>query len=406
MMVVSTKKHWLVLWMIAGIPLRASAGPGDVEITPSLQIGSGYHRNVYFLSGGIYPSSGAVFGTPYSSRHQRSVYRTDTPPEEVIGAPFWLIHPEMALVVEQPWVHLDMRGGYGLWAYINTRANDGLDMSSMNQYNNADLKADVQILPSQVLGFKVSELLDVQNMPADLQKNNITAQNVSSQTENVLEGGLVIRPSTAVDVNLLGTFAVDLYHLAETDFSAYPEVLEVPDNTLFNRRIDVGPMASAVWRLRPDTALMAEASVNWNHWQNNLIPALVGGPDAGVGEVLAKPDSRSWRTIVGLRRAFNDHIGAEVEVGYGQMYYDEASVRDYNSSLENGLSATSYDLALFGVKENADNYARDLTSIPESIILQAQTTWTPVQDQRLTLAYHKDFQDVIFRIIQPFILVH
>lgn len=381
-MFLSDRKQWLIGLLVATVPLGAVAGPGDhihladgeVEIVPSVRTGFEYHSNVYLRDGG-----------------------TTENPEDIIGAPFWLMRPAAELKMEGPWLNLSLIGGYGIRAYIDTKPDDEFKVSTLNRYNDFDTTVNAQFLPNRKLGFRISDRFDIQNTPTDLHGDETDAQNVNIvHTGNDLDGGLVIRPGSALDLNLLGTLSFDTYHLPEDYLKAYPDVLDTPDNATFNNRFNFGPIFSTMWRFLPKTSLVGGASVNWIRWHNNLIPAWGGGADAGIGDVIAKPDGSSWRTTLGVRGQLSPKIAAGIEAGYGQMYYNEESVLDYNSTLSTGQEASSYDLELRDVANNAENYARDLTSFREGLLLNAQASWTPVKGQTLTLAYRKDFQDVLF----------
>jgi len=216
-----------------------------------------------------------------------------------------------------------------------------------------------------------------------------------THTANSLDGGAVIRPGSALDINVMGNFSFDAYHLPSAYVDAYPEALITPENRYLNNRISGGPSLSGVWRFLPKTSLVGMVSLNWNDWRANLVPYWVSGADGYVGDVVAKPNGMAWRTSWGVKGQVSPRVAASAEVGFGEMFYDENSVLDYNSTLPSGYAASSYELELRG-GDGAENYGRDLTSFQEGLLLNGQVSYTPVRGHTVTLAYRKDFQDVLF----------
>jgi hypothetical protein len=170
--------------------------------------------------------------------------------------------------------------------------------------------------------------------------------------------------------------------------------LDVPANGAFNNRFNVGPTLSTTWRFLPKTSLIGMASVNWIRWKNNLLPSWSGGADGAtsLGDVVAKPDGLAWRTSWGIKGQISSRLVTSFEAGFGQIYYDEGSVVEYNSTLGAGEAASGSDLELLG----EENYARDLTSFGEGLTLNLQIGYTPIRSQSFSLGYRKDFQDVVF----------
>lgn len=365
------------VWL-AAIPLLAHAEPGDhirvgrAEIIPSVKSAVEYHSNVYLRDG------------------------SSDPGDVLVGAPYWVLRPGAEVKLDGPWLILSVAGTYGMRVYIDSAPKDSFEVSKLNRFNDLDFSIGAQFLPNRRVGFRVSDHFDVQNTPTDLHGDSVLAQNVNIiHTGNDLDGGAIIRPGSALDIGVLGVFSFDTYHLPKDYLEEYPEVLDTPDNATFNDRFNFGPMLNTTWRFLPKTSLLGMASVNWNQWRNNLIPAWSGGADGNLGEVLAKPDSVAWRLMTGVRGQLSPRIATGVEFGYGQMYYNEQSVLDYNATLAAGKAASSFDLDIFG-GEGAENYARDLTSFGEGLLLTATINYAPLKNQNVSIAYKKDFQDVLF----------
>jgi len=356
--------------------MPAFAEPGDhiragnAEIIPAVHTGFEYHSNVY-----QHDAEGA---------------------NKNIGAPFWLLHPSAEVKLEGPWIIFSLVSGYSMRVYIDPNTKDEYDVGDLNRFNDFDVTLNSQILPNRPVGVKVADRLTVQNTPTDLHGDVTDGEPVNvTHTANSLDGGAVIRPGSALDINVMGNFSFDAYHLPSAYVDAYPEALITPENRYLNNRISGGPSLSGVWRFLPKTSLVGMVSLNWNDWRANLVPYWVSGADGYVGDVVAKPNGMAWRTSWGVKGQVSPRVAASAEVGFGEMFYDENSVLDYNSTLPSGYAASSYELELRG-GDGAENYGRDLTSFQEGLLLNGQVSYTPVRGHTVTLAYRKDFQDVLF----------
>lgn len=353
----------------------AYAGPGDhirigdAEIIPSVRTAFDYHSNVYQGNGSASEEN------------------------DIVAAPFWSLRPAAEIKLEGPWVILSFAGGYGVRVYIDTLPSDNFKVGQLNRFNDFDFGLNAQFLPNRPLGFKFSDRFDIQNTPTTLHGDDVESKNVNVvHTGNDMDGGLVIRPGSALDIGVLGTFSFDTYRLPKDYQDAYPELLRAEALGSLNDRMNYGPMVNGTWRFLPKTSLVGAVSVNWIRWSENLIPEWAGGADGNVGEVIAKPDGLAWRTQWGVKGQVSSRLAASGEIGFGQIYYDEQSVLDYNSGLDAALVASDFDLELRG----EENYARDLTSFTEGFLINIAATYTPVRGQTITLAYRKDFQDVLF----------
>lgn len=368
----------VVLGVLAAIP-AAMAAPGDhirfgdVKLIPSLKTGVEYHSNVYL---------------------------TDNVAKDAVGAPFWLLRPSAEVGIEGAWINLSGIAGYTLRKYIDFRPNDEFDVQQLDRFNEVDLTLNTSILPGRTIEFRLSDRFDIQNTPTDLHGVSIEDKNVNLvHTGNDLDGGMVFRPGSALDISVMGTFSFDTYHLPDFFLEKYPEVLNLPENGTFNNRFNSGPILSGVWRFLPKTSLIGMVSVNWIRWKNNLIPywsasadPYANGGESGIGELVGKPDGLAWRTSWGIKGQITSRIVTSAEFGFGQMYYDEQSVLDYNATLPVGVDASGTDLELLG----EENFGRDLTSFGEGLTLNLQVGYTPVRSQTIGIGYRKDFQDVVF----------
>jgi hypothetical protein len=371
------------LLLLATSPAVAGPGDhirvGDAEIIPSVRTAFDFHSNVYQGNSAEAVDTNGD-GIPDGE-------------DNVVAAPFWSIRPAAEIKLEGPWIVLSFIGGYGVRVYIDTAPKDSFKVGQLNRYNDFDFALSSQILPNRLVGFKIADRFDVQNTPTTLHGDGVDSANINVvHIGNDLDGGLVLRPGSALDINVLGTLSFDTYKLPEEYQKAYPELLRSEALGSLNDRLNFGPILNGTWRFLPKTSLVGGASVNWIRWSENLIPEWAGGADGNVGDVIAKPDGLAWRTQWGVKGQVSARLAVAGEVGFGQIYYDEQSVLDFNAQLDSELAASDFDLELRG----EENYARDLTSFGEGLLLNVAATYTPVRGQTITLAYRKDFQDVLF----------
>ena len=347
--------------LLALVSSSAVAAPGDhirfgdVVITPSVEVGSTFHSNLYLADG------------------------SDRSPE--VAAPAIQVQPRLKLSLPKKDFQLDWEFGYHLKTFIDFKPGDPYNVTNLDRFNEVDSTLEIVALPRSFLGMKLGDTFSVTNYPAELGTSEYSANVVV--TSNDVKGGFVVRPGTALDVDLLGQLGIDNYNI--------PGALQ-EDSTefTFNNRASFGPMLNANWRFLPKTTLISDNSVVWYKWQDNLIPAI--GPEvenASYGNYIGKPDGVAWRSQWGVKGQFTQKVSAQAEIGFGQAYYDEATVLDQAGSLS-GNSA-ELDTSLDG-----ETFSRDLTSFSEGFLVDAQLAYTPIRNHSVTLGYRKDFQDAVF----------
>ena len=323
--------------------------------TPSVSIAANYHSNVYLADG----SSGA--------------------PE--VGAPALIVQPRLALALPKDDLQLDWEFGYHLKKFIEAAPDDPYQVQNLDRFNEMDSSFDLVALKRSFLGVRLADVFSISNYPAELATSDADANVIV--TSNDARGGVVLRPGSALDVELVGQFGLDNYNV--------PGVLQENSTTFnYNDRRSYGPMLNAKWRFLPKTTLISENSLIWADWQNNLIPAI--GPEtegADYGNYIGKPDALAWRTLWGVKGQFTSKIAAQIEVGFGQAYYDEQTVLEQAGSIS-GNSA-EIDLSLVG-----ENFDRDLTSFKDGFLANVQVAYAPAKSQTVTFGYRKDFQDAVF----------
>jgi hypothetical protein len=341
----------LVAW-----PQLAAAGPGDhirtgdAIITPSLATGLEYHTNAYLADG------------------------VD---QEIFPALAWTLNPRLRLDLEGDNLQMNMGAGWGMKKFIDFDPDDTIIQSNLDRFSDVDATVGIHALNKNLIGLRLDDAFEISSTPTELPTTTNNANLV--HTSNDLNGGIALRPGSALELAVLGNFGIDRYNVP-ADLSSDPNI---------NNRATYGPVLQGSWKFLPKTKLVGMASVVWHRWENNLVEAV--GPDVeGVdyGSYIGKPDSTVWRTSWGLRGQFTEKLAVGAEVGYGQMYYDEDTVLEDDS----GVAGSSTELNVTG----EETFARDLTSFTEGLTANVQVAYAPIKGHQVTLGYRKDFQDAFF----------
>jgi hypothetical protein len=337
--------------------VRAAPGDhvrlGNTVITPSVMTGLEYHSNVYLADGDVQPEYGGLS---------------------------WVLKPDLKLALQNEKVQVDFGLGWGLRKFVDFAPGDAVNLENADSFSNFSSSLGINALTKSLVGLRLDDKFEVLNTPGELPGATSNANVV--HISNDANGGIVIRPGSALEVDVLGNFGVDLFTL--------PEEL-ITNTATYNNRLSYGPVLSGSWKFLPKTSLVGSASVGWTSWQYNLVPT-VGSEveEVDYGECLGKPNAISWRTLWGVRGQFTQKLAASAQLGYGQMYYDEQSVIDDADAC--GSSGSSAEIDIIG-----DNtFARDLTSFTEGLLVNAQVAYSPLRNHKLTFGYRKDFQDALF----------
>lgn len=342
----------LAALLVAG---SAHAAPGDhvrlgqAVLTPEVSVDVGFDSNVY-LSDGV-----------------------ETAP---VAAPGLIVEPRLTLGLDKDAARLDLDVGYRLKKLLDLAPGDAAQVHKLDRFNEVDAGLDLRVFPKGAVGFTVTDVFAVKNQPTEV-ANGTTGANLVT-TSNDATAGFTLR-GDALEVDLLGAAGVDVYHVPEAATSAAPT---------YNNRASFGPTAALRWKVFPKSSVIGRGSVTLYRWRSNLVEAV--GPETegeDYGAYLGKPDSVAWRALFGLDGQLTTKIHAKLTAGFGQAYYDEATVTaDPNAAL-----ADSAELQAAG-----EGYARDLLLPTEGLLADAVLSWTPVKGQGVSVGYRKDFEDAVF----------
>ncbi len=349
----------LFVLLLASPVAQAGAGDhihsGQLVITPSVTFGTTYHSNIYLSDGSA-----------------------DSP---TVGAPAILVEPQVKLTLPKKDLQLDWELGYHLKKFLDLAPGDPYNVQNLDRFNEVDSTLGFVGFKRSAVGMMFGDVFSISNYPAELATSDSDANVIV--TSNDAQGGVVLRPGSALDIDVLGQVGIDNYNI--------PGVLQENATTFnYNNRASYGPILNANWRFLPKTTMVSDNSVLWNNWKDNLI-ASIGPQTAGAdyGNYIGKPDSIAWRTLWGIKGQFTQKIGAEIELGYGEAYYDEQTVLDQAGSIAS-------DSAELDLNTGQESFDKDLKGLKDGSLVNVQLAYAPAKTQTVTLGYKKDFQDAVF----------
>ncbi len=255
-----------------------------------------------------------------------------------VGANLQYQHPELYWAVA---------GGYDLRKFVS--AND----ARLDRYNDAQAEASVDAFRTSVIGVKAEETLLNRNTPVDSESRTRPYTTLLSSRS---KAAFVLRPGSALSIDLGGQFIVDDYTTASA-----PNIAE----SSYNTRYSWVPAANVVWHFLPRTALVADAEYILADWA--LPEVFVQGED-----LIGFASSRTTRVRGGLRGRVTNRMLVDVTAGYGNATYDEDST-----------------------DAGGDAVAADVTGA-QRFILRSSANYELGPDQALTLTYERDFRPAYF----------
>lgn len=354
-------KSWkhAVLVLAVVVPTTASADPGDhvavgnAMVVPGVDIGTEFRTNAY---------------------------RTQT---NEIAASALLVQPRISVENHTSDFIFNMTGMLTIRHYYFSAKSDNptYNRSNLNRYNDTDASALLHLMPSNLIGFKVSE---------NFQNDNLNTESVWSDRAYISHlisdtgAAVTIQPGSALYVDIGGHFEANQYR-GNPGASFTSQVR-------LNNRLSYGPELGAKWTFFPRTALAVDGSVDWFNWSENILNSVSASnrlvpEDQTIGDRLAVPDGREWRANAALIGRVNNRVVVNLSAGYGQINYDEQSVLDRAAELAGaeGIGEIALD----------EGWGQDLKGI-DGLLATAQLTVAPLPQHQLTLGYTKDFEDSWF----------
>jgi hypothetical protein len=309
----------------------AYAGPGDhiqvgpTTFTPRLTFGVDHDTNAFYSE-----------STPISGTSARIV-------------------PGLDISSNNENVEYSLSSEYRMHKYFQANT------TNLDRFNEFGVRGNLNIAKQSVVGLLITEDVGLRNTPSEAPSSSRPFQ---TQLRQTLDGGLLIRPTSAIQLRLGGMWTFDDFRVP------YPL-----DNgsTAFNRSNTFGPKGEVSWNFFPNTAVVVTGSYEMTRWTDNLVDL----PDQSdiSGDELAVPDSNQFRIWAGMRGRVTKKLVVQLMAGYGSGQFLEQSVD------ENGAPSA--------------NYATDVSGIAK-LLIDTQIRWSPAENNQVTLGYQRDFRDVYF----------
>ncbi|HJN72299.1 MAG TPA: hypothetical protein QGF58_00080 [Myxococcota bacterium] len=337
---------------------QAEAAPGDhvqvgrAELVPSIDIGTEYRTNLYFVEDQDLAISGAAL----------------------------LVNPEIRVGMQTNEINLDLGARYGIKKYYftNKDQNPVYQRSNLDRYNDISSNLNLGILPNAIVGVKLGEDFTVDNRATEAEwaEGSLITRLKSDTT-----GAIAVQPGSSFFVDLGGHFLYDSY-------GGNPGA-SFGNSSRLNRRTAYGPQATLNWHFFPRTALLVDFGMDWFRWEENALNAVGGQGVEDVGDRLGIPDGREWRATAGVQGRVSHSFVVNVIGGYGQIDYDEQSVLDAAAELAANGARGADEINV------SEGWATDLKGL-SGLLITTKATWKPVAGQSMSLGYQKDFEDSWF----------
>jgi hypothetical protein len=308
----------------------ALAGPGDhiqvggTTFTPRLTVGVDHDTNAF------YSESNPVGGT--SAR----------------------VVPSLDISSINTNVEYSLSSEYRMHKYFEAQA------TNLDRYNEFGIRGNLNIAKQSVVGLLITEDVGLRNTPAEAPSSY---RPFETQLRQELDAGLLVRPTSAIQLRLGGAWSFDDFHVA------YP--LE-GGSYAFNRSNTYGPKGEVQWNFFPNTALVVSGTYELTRWNDNLVDL---PEQSNIGGTLAVPDSNQFRIWGGMRGRITKKLVVQAMAGYGSGNFLEQSV--------DGTGAPT------------DSFATDVSGLGK-LLVDAQLRWSPADNDMITLGYQRDFRDVFF----------
>jgi len=324
----------LATCLVACLPALSQAAPGDhirageAVVTPSVELGIEHHTNAY---------------------------RAES---NVRGGTDVLLTPSVEIAAEGGDVEFSLEGAWELRKYFQSR------LTNLDRYTDFRLGADLRLLKGQAVGFGLNE-------DAGLKNREVTRPFASTayntQFRNRFGGSMVIQAGPVLRFDLGGFWGYDDYLVQDYGAQGLRP---------FNFRNSYGPTVDAEWSFLPRTAVVAGFEYGLYRWNEHWVPT--SNAQSELGSFIGLPDSRSWKTHLGLRGRMTERLVLLLQLGYGQAGYDEQTVIDDG-----------------GGGEDADAIATDLRGLA-GLLFTGQVTWAMAPEERVVLRFERDFNDSWF----------
>jgi hypothetical protein len=287
--------------------------------------------------------------------HTTNAYRAES---DVRGGTDVLVTPSVEILAEGGDIEFSLDGAWELRKYFQSR------LSNLDRFTDFHIGADLLLLKQQAVSFRLNEDAALKNREVT---RPFAGSAYNTQFRNRFDGALVVNAGPVLRFDLGGFWGYDDFLVQDfTTQGLRP----------FNFRNAFGPTVDAEWAFLPRTAVVADFEYGFYRWNEHWVPT--SNAQSELGSFIGLPDSRAWKTRLGLRGRMTERLVLLLQLGYGQAGYDEQTVIDDG-----------------GGGEDPDAIATDLRGFT-GLLFTGQVTWAMAPEERVVLRFERDFNDSWF----------
>jgi hypothetical protein len=323
----------------------------------ALGVGSVATESVARAEPGEHIRAGEAVITPKISvglEQNTNVYRAES---ATMGGTNLRVAPGLEIGAEGPELDFTFHGEYELYTFLQPQ------LANLNRFNDFSVGANVNALKESKVGFRLKDEVGLRNYPAE---SEFAQRPYETQFRNVLEGGVVARPGTALEFIGTGNWTFEDYQVTSAG--------QLTGERSFNRKSGFGPALQVNYKFFPRTMFRLDVMYQMNRWEDNLIEAIATDGSGDIGAELAVPDSNMLRIMAGMNGRISERLVLAAMAGYGSGSFLEESV---------GVPCTDVDCG------------QDIEGLGH-LLVDTQFRYEPSKDDRFVLGYQRNFRDVFF----------
>lgn len=366
----SSRAGILLLALTSG---SAWAGPGDHikvaggQLTPSVSLMTTWRSNNYLTPGAAYSSADR--------------YRT-------ISGFNIQVAPSLQLKTRSRYLNVDATAVYEARKFI------GEELSNLDRFKNVNLGLATVILPEAVVGAKLGSSFRITGRETEaVNADDAYLQQTTSRTQATL----TVRPGSSMEIDVGGTFDIK-------DIDT-PQPVDGNQQFSLNSSAGYGFLGTFNWKFFPKTALVGtveRSSFSWDNNQNVLYDRADGPVDPtrypgvlpfvieeGGQGLLYVPDGKLLHVDGGIRGRFTEKLVIGAVLGFTRIIYDDKL--DGSFAVED--RAAGCDIPERKTRAAVED---DLVGLPCTLTGNFEIGYDIAKDQRITLGYLRDHQDVFF----------
>lgn len=362
-----------VFFLMAAWSAEAAADPGDHikvaggELTPSVSLMTTWRSNNYLTPGAAFSSEDRYRAIPGFSLQ---------------------VSPALKLKTRSRYLHVDAGAIYDARKYFSE------ELSNLDRFKNVNLGLGTVILPESVVGAKIGSTYRITGRETEaVNSDDAYLQQTMSRTQ----ASLTVRPGSSMEIDVGGIFDIK-------DIDT-PQPVDGNQQYSLNSSAGYGVLGTLSWKFFPKTALVASFERSTFSWDNNtnvlydradgpvdtsrypgVLPFVIESDGKGV---LYVPDGKLLHADGGIRGRFTDKLIIGAVLGFTRIIYDDALDGSFNKEDR----ATGCDVPKRGTQAAVED---DLVGFPCTLTGNFEVGYDITKDQRVTLGYLREHQDVFF----------